>query len=70
MTHLARIFIASIPYLVTQRGNGLQHMFVTDDDYAFYQNLLRQYSAEHGVAILANYRASLPNPQIGQAPSP
>jgi len=51
MARLARIVIPGIPHHVTQRGNGRQQTFFTDDDYAFYRNLLRQYCAEHGVAI-------------------
>lgn len=51
MARLARIVIPDIPHHVTQRGNGRQQTFFTDDDYAFYRNLLRQYCAEHGVAI-------------------
>ncbi len=70
MAGLARIVIPGIPYHVTQRGNGRQQTFFTDDDYTFYRNLLRQYRAENGVAILANCRASLLNPKISQAPSP
>jgi putative transposase len=51
MARLARIVIPGIPHHVTQRGNGRQQTFFTDDDYAFYCNLLRQYCVEHGVAI-------------------
>ena len=51
MARLARIVIPGIPHHVTQRGNGRQQTFFTDDDYAFYRNLLRHYCAEHGVAI-------------------
>jgi putative transposase len=51
MARLARIVIPGIPHHVTQRGNGRQQTFFTDDDYAFYRNLLRKYCAEHDVAI-------------------
>jgi putative transposase len=40
-----------IPHHATQRGNGCQQTFFSNDDDAFYRNLLRQYCAEHGVAI-------------------
>lgn len=51
MARLARIVIPGIPHHVTQRGNGRQQTFFTDDDYDFYRNLLRQSCVEHGVAI-------------------
>lgn len=68
MACLTHIVIPGIPHHVTKRGNGRQQTFFTDDDYTFYRNLLRQYCAEHGVAILANYRASLVNFQNWPSP--
>ncbi len=51
MARLARFIIPGIPHLVTQRGNGRQKTFFSDDDYALYRDLLREHAAANGVAV-------------------
>ncbi|MGH6643483.1 MAG: transposase [Bradyrhizobium sp.] len=40
MARLARIVLPGLPYHVTQRGNGRQRTFFSDDDYRFYLTCL------------------------------
>jgi putative transposase len=51
MARLARIVIPGIPHHVTQRGNGRQQVFFSDDDYALYRDLLKTHAAAHGVSV-------------------
>ena len=51
MARLARIVIPGTPHHITQRGNGRQQTFFTDDDYAFYRRLLGERCAAAGVAV-------------------
>lgn len=51
MARLARFIIPGIPHHVTQRGNGRQKTFFSDDDYALYRDLLREHAAANGVAV-------------------
>ena len=51
MARLARFIIPGIPHHVTQRGNGRQRTFFSDDDYALYRDLLREHAAASGVAV-------------------
>jgi putative transposase len=41
MARLARVVIPHLPHHVTQRGNGGQRVFFSDDDYALYLKLLK-----------------------------
>lgn len=41
MARLARVVIPGLPHHVTQRGNGRQRVFFSDDDYALYLKLLK-----------------------------
>ena len=42
-----------IPYHVTQRGNRREDVFFSDDDRRAYLDLLRKYSQQHGMDVLA-----------------
>ncbi len=46
MSRIARVSIAGVPYHVTQRGNGRQQVFSSNQDYRLYLDLLRR-NAEH-----------------------
>ena len=52
MSRQARVVAEGVPHHVTQRGNNRQDIFLTDDDRRFYIDLLRDRSAQFGVAIL------------------
>jgi putative transposase len=51
MARLARIVLPGIPHHITQRGNGRQQTFFSDDDYALYFDLLKKHAAATGVAV-------------------
>jgi putative transposase len=51
MARLARAVFPGLPHHVTQRGNGRQQTFFSDEDYAFYRDLMRQHCAAAKVAV-------------------
>ena len=53
MTRLARLVVPGLPHHVTQRGNGRQRVFFSDDDYALYVGLLAESCKAAGVACWA-----------------
>lgn len=53
MARLARTVVPGLPHHVTQRGNGRQQTFFTDDDYRLYRRLLREACRAHGVGVWA-----------------
>jgi putative transposase len=53
MARLARVVVPGLPHHVTQRGNGRQRTFFSDDDYALYVKLLRDACAAAQVRVLA-----------------
>jgi len=53
MSRIARIVLEGIPYHITQRSNGRQQVFFDERDYALYLDLLRVYSQEAKLQILA-----------------
>ena len=53
MARLARFVVLSVPHHVTQRGNGRQRTFFSNDDYGFYAGLLKKHCARAGVSIWA-----------------
>jgi putative transposase len=53
MARLARLVIPGLPHHITQRGNGRQRVFFSDDDYALYRNLLAENCKAAGVACWA-----------------
>jgi len=53
MARLARVVIAGLPHLVTQRGNGGAKTFFGDDDYALYRDLLASHCQQAKVEIWA-----------------
>lgn len=53
MARLARVVVPGLPHHVTQRGNGRQRTFFSDDDYALYLKLLREACAAAQVRVLA-----------------
>ena len=59
MARLARVVVPGLPHHVTQRGNGRQKVFFSDDDYRLYLLLLRESCAAAGVSCWAY--ALMPN---------
>ena len=53
MSRLARLVAPGLPYHVTQRGNGGQRVFFSDEDYACYRDLLAAAAEEARVAVWA-----------------
>jgi putative transposase len=53
MSRLARLVVPGLPYHVTQRGNGGQRVFFSDEDYAGYRDLLAAAAEEARVAVWA-----------------
>ncbi|MEZ5668989.1 MAG: transposase [Alphaproteobacteria bacterium] len=53
MARLARTVVPGLPHHVTQRGNGRQQTFFTDDDYRLYRRLLGEACRDHGVGVWA-----------------
>lgn len=51
MARLPRITVPGLPHHVTQRGNRRQRVFLEDDDYALYRDLLAQHCKANGVAV-------------------
>jgi putative transposase len=51
MARLPRFIIPGIPHHITQRGNGRQKTFFSDDDYALYVDLLKAHCPAAGVAV-------------------
>jgi putative transposase len=53
MARLARLVVPDLPYHVTQRGNGRQQTFFSDEDYAFYRDCLGAHCRAAGVEVWA-----------------
>lgn len=53
MARLARAVFPGHPHHVTQRGNGRQTTFFSDEDYALYRDLLAAHAAAAGVQVWA-----------------
>ena len=53
MPRLARSVFANVPHHVTQRGNRREDVFFADEDRETYLEWLKEYSEQHGLAILA-----------------
>ena len=53
MARLARVVVPGLPHHVTQRGNGRQQTFFSDDDYLCYRTLLAEHTAAADVAVWA-----------------
>ncbi|MEN8131871.1 MAG: transposase, partial [Pseudomonadota bacterium] len=51
MARLPRITIPGIAHHVTQRGNRRQRIFIEEDDYALYRDLLAQHCVANGVEV-------------------
>jgi putative transposase len=51
VSRLARLVVPGLPYHVTQRGNGGQRVFFSDEDYACYRDLLAEAAQEARVAV-------------------
>src|SRR4051812_26115504 len=52
MARFSRVVLPEVPHHVTQRGNGRQVAFLCDEDRITYVELLRKYSAFHGLGLL------------------
>ena len=53
MARLSRLVIPGLPHHVTQRGNGRAQTFFTNEDYAFYRDLLAESCRAAGVEVWA-----------------
>lgn len=53
MARLARIVVPDTPHHVTQRGNRRQPIFLSDDDFELYRELLGEQLRTHAVACWA-----------------
>lgn len=53
MARLARLVVPGLPHHVTQRGNGRQKVFFSEDDYLVYRDLLAANCRQAGVACWA-----------------
>ncbi len=53
MPRIARVVVPNIPHHVTQRGNYQQDVFLDDKDKFKYLSLLKEYSFEYNIEILA-----------------
>lgn len=53
MARLARVVVPGLPHHITQRGNGRQRVFFTDDDYKLYRDLLGEYCRAADVEVWA-----------------
>lgn len=51
MARLPRIIVPDYPHHVTQRGNRRQQIFLIEDDYAVYRDLLAEHCRAAGVAV-------------------
>lgn len=52
MTRSARIVFPDVPYHLTQRGVNRQSVFVQDDEYQLYLDILRRFAQKYGLTIL------------------
>lgn len=53
MPRIARVVCSGVPHHVTQRGNRRGPVFFTEEDRSEYLRLLRTYSFQHAVEVLA-----------------
>ncbi len=53
MSRLARVVVPGLPHHVTQRGNGRQVTFLSDQDRSVYLDMLRQNRRQFGLTIWA-----------------
>ncbi len=51
MARLPRITVPGAAHHVTQRGNRRQRVFLEEDDYALYRDLLAKHCAVNGVSV-------------------
>ncbi|MCP4408295.1 MAG: transposase, partial [Gammaproteobacteria bacterium] len=51
MARLPRITIPGIAHHATQQGNRRLRIFIEEDDYALYRNLLAQHCVANGVEV-------------------
>lgn len=51
MARLPRITVPGIARHATQRGNRRQNIFLEEDDFALYRDLLAHHCVTHGVAV-------------------
>ncbi len=53
MARMARLVVPGFPHHITQRGNGRQKVFFSDEDYVLFRELLAQNCRAAGVACWA-----------------
>ncbi len=53
MARLSRLVVPDVPHHVTQRGNRGQPVFFSDQDHAYYRDLVAEACATHDVRCLA-----------------
>ena len=59
MARLPRITVRGIAHPVMQRGNGRQQIFIEEDDYGLYRDLLPQHRVANGVEVGQRVQARL-----------
>jgi putative transposase len=52
MARLARVVVPHLPHHVTQRGNGRQKTFFSDEDYRLYRDMLAAGARANDVDVL------------------
>ncbi|MFT5607374.1 MAG: putative transposase, partial [Parvicella sp.] len=53
MSRLARVVVPHYPHHIVQRGNRRQDVFLKTGDYVHYLSLLKQWTEEEGIEVLA-----------------
>jgi putative transposase len=53
MSRIARVVVPGLPHHVTQRGNGRQATYLSDEDRLVYLDLLRGHGRQYGLRIWA-----------------
>lgn len=72
MARLPRLTLPGYPHHIIQRGNNRQPIFLAEDDYVFFLELLHEHTRQHDVALhayvlMANHFHLLATPQTVEA---
>lgn len=68
MARRPRLFVADIPYHITQRGNNRSPIFFSEEDYSFFLEVLKEAKAKHpsfiyGYCFMTNHLHLLIQPK-------
>jgi len=53
MPRKARLLVPHCPHHIVQRGHNRKAVFLTDDDYQFYLENLREFKQQYGIKVYA-----------------